>query len=293
MSSFEIALGCFAVVCGILAVRMMCDISRRQRELGRFNGKSIHWWSFFVHDLRRYAAYRTPIRTLTTVQSALADRDARRLEEAGMSHGLMRSRYFLIRELLLLTALVTSAYFFASYGAHVAAFLIPPIAIIAVWGPRLWLYLRWLNWQRRLDTEQLFLLETVHVGVSQGWDSIRILHELADVLEEDRTGSPIAIELRRARWRARMGGTFDEGLRAIPTRVKHKGSIKKMEALADSLKADPTGGHDRILALSREAYHEYTMELERRASLMSVVLATAACVMVIGFVFCLQVPFLS
>jgi Flp pilus assembly protein TadB len=270
---------------------MMRDISRRQRELGRFQGRGIHWWNFFVNDLRRYAAYRTPIRTLSTVQSALADRDARRLEEAGMSHGLMKSRYFLLREVLLMGALVTSVYFFASYGAHVAAFLMPPIAIVAVWGPRLWLHLRWLNWQRRLDTEQLFLLEMVHVGASQGWDSIRILHELADVLKDERTASPIATELRRAQWRARMGGTFEEGLRAIPTRMKHKGSVKKMEALADSLKVNPTGGHDTIAALSREAYHEYIMELERRGSVTSMVLASAACLMVIGFVFCLQVPF--
>jgi hypothetical protein len=281
------------VVCGALAVRMTLDISRRQRELGRFHGRQIHWWSFFVHDLRRYLAHRATIRTLATVQMALVDRDTRRLEEAGMSNGLMRSRYFLVREVLLAGALVASAYFFASYGAYVAAFLMPPIAIFAVWGPRLWLYLRWLNWQRRLDTEQLFLLEMMHVGASQGWASIRILHELADVLEEDRTGSPIAIELRRAQWRARMGGTFEEGLRAIPTRVKHKGSVRKMEALADSLKADPTGGLDRIAALSREAYHEYTMELERRSSAMSVGLAAAACVIVVGFVICLQVPFVS
>ncbi len=293
MNSFESALTCLAVVCAYLAVRMLCDISRRQRELGRFQGKRIRWWSFFVHDIRRYAAYRTSIKTLASVQSALADRDIRRLEEAGMSNSLMRSRYFLVREVLLLGALVTSIYFFVSYGAHVAAFLMPPVAIIAVWGPRFWLYLRWLNWQRRLDTEQLFLLEMVHVGAAQGWDSIRILHELADVLGEDRTGSPIATELRRCRWRARVGGTFEEGLRAIPTRVKHKGSVKKMQALADSLKADPTGGYDRIVALSREVYHEYAMELERRASFLSVVLAAAACVMVIGLVFSLQVPFLS
>jgi hypothetical protein len=205
----------------------------------------------------------------------------------------MRSRYFVVREVLLLVVLVVSVYFFASYGAHVAAYLMPPLMVLAVCGPRLWLFVRWRNRQQRLDIEQLFLLEIVHVGASQGWDTIRILHEVADVLGDDRTGSPIAVELMRAQWRARMGGTFEEGLRAIPARVKYKGNIKKMEALADSLKADPTGGLERLAALSRESYHEYVMELERRASLVSVVLAAAACVMVIGFVCCLQIPFVA
>ncbi len=282
-----------ALVCALLAVRMVLDISRRQSELGRFHGKQIRWWRFIAHDIRRYAAYRTASRALSSVQNTLTEREVRRLEEAGMSNAQMRFRYFVVREVLLLLSLVASIYFFASYGALLSAFLMPPIIVLAVWGPRLWLYLRWRDWQHRLEVEQLFLLEMVRVGNSQGWNSIRILHELAEVFEHDRTGSPLANELRRAQWRSRMGGMFAESLRAIPARVRHKGSVKKMEALAESLDADPTGGHERIAALSRESYHEYAMELERQASQVSIVLVTAACVMVMGFVFCLKIPFLA
>jgi Flp pilus assembly protein TadB len=273
-----------------LMVRTVRSLSTRQAELGRFQTKKNYWWSFVIQDFRRYISSRAAVRTLSNVQSSLADREVRRLEEAGMSYGSMRSRYFFVREMLLFVALLTSIHFFATYSTLVAALLIPPVIVVAVWGPRCWLYMRWRAWQRRLDVEQLFLLQILNVGASQGWDTIRILHELADVLADDRTGSPIAVELRRAQWRAQVGGTFEDGLRAIPARVRHEGSVRKTEALADSLQVDPTGGQERIVALSREAYHEFVMDMERRASAVSVVLAAAACVMVAALACFLQVP---
>lgn len=289
MTNIKIEAVLVALLCLYLMVSNVRRLSTRQAELGRFQAKKNYWWSFFIQDFRRYISSRAAVRTLSNVQSSLVDREVRRLEEAGMSYGSMRSRYFFVREMLLFVALLTSIYFFATYTTLVAAFLIPPIVVVAVWGPRCWLYMRWYAWQRRLDVEQLFLLQMLNVGALQGWDTIRILHELADVLADDRTGSPIAVELRRAQWRAQMGGTFEEGLRAIPARVRHEGSVRKTEALADSLRVDPTGGQDRITALSREAYHEFVVDMERRASAVSVVLAAAACVMIVALASFLQI----
>lgn len=291
MISFDIILGFAALASAFLAVRIVQDISRRHLEMARFQYSSHRWWSFMLHDLRRYAAYRASIRTIFSMQSALIDRETRRLQEAGISSISLRSRYLLAREVLLVATLFISSLLLMRYEAWIAALLIVPVIVAGVWGPHLWLYQRWRRWQQRLDVEQLFLVEMVHVGLAHRLDPIRILHEFADVIGKDTSGSALARELSRARWREQMGGTLDEGLRAIPVRIRQPGGVSKMQVLADALKLDPGDGFARITALKREAYSEYARDVECRGRWLVVMLATAACVAVLGLVCCMQAPF--
>lgn len=256
-----IASALVALVCLCVLVRR---IAARQFELQRFSGARGHWWEFLVQDVKRYGQYRASAKTLSAMRTSISERDSQLLAGAGMVTEQSRARFFLVREVLLGSALVVAVTLQLACSSLVAALLMVPVVVVAVWGPRAWLLLKRQQWRHTLRLEQVLLIETLCSFSRSRRNPVEVLERYADLVHAG-SGGGLDYGLGRVRWSVRTGGTAPRALAAAATLPSYDGQLRQLEQAALALELPPAECEQQLLNAAREARAELMKGLMRRS----------------------------
>lgn len=239
----------------------------RQRELGRFTAfRSIQresfdkrldrWFELLGRRLTGFSAERQ--------EQLHQDREVKRkLKEAGLETLSDQGRFVLIRIACysLWPVITIFAWInFRTYYANVTTIFSLALLVLI---PELWLSRKTHNRKEQIRRELPLVIDLTNLATSAGWDVSSALEKVIDSLSVEFPNHPLIKELRKARWLATSGYTWEEALDRVAKKLDDDTVSRVSEALALALDK----GGDRSLQLSgiaQDAQRTYYAAIDKR-----------------------------
>ncbi len=279
-----------AGILSLIALRVLVvRILRRERELRRFSPSRSQWWIFLGDDVRKFIQYRVAQRRRRREQGS--DKEVIRLAQAGLESVESREKYYLAKDFCIVVTIVVCVSSFALYPESLAVIITIATIALGYYGPLWWLKQRAIERQKRYERELPFFLQSVACGTGVGWDSVKVLNNLADTFDEFQSVHPLIHELRRAQWYATTGGSWSDGFRGLSERFPNPMISHTISALGGALEAD-VGKHELLEGIAKDAHRNYLVRLEGRLAVLPVASIIIGFLLIVGFALLLQVPFL-
>lgn len=259
-------------------LHVVSRISRRERELGRFDTGKRRWWKLLLREAERWILERASRRDVATTSRS---RETAILRQAGLDSIESRERYYVLREVLLAILAATAAVIATRYEPEFAIVVVSVFVVIGWVGPRIWLQQRRQSRQQWIDQEIPLVIALLHAGTTTGRDAVHLLDQLADNTREEATTVPVARELGRAQWYARMGGTWEQGFQATKLHLSNESAARAFEAVSRALSEDSAS--NEVLGIAAQEYTvDYRARLEVRLAELPAKVAVVFLVMVMG-----------
>jgi len=221
--------------------------------------------------------------------SAKEKEKQKKLRNAGLETAQAQAKYIIFKVACLLgfPLLGSMAYFqLPLYYAN--------LAMVCATGTGLAVPLLWLNGQARRRTEDIqrelpLVLDLTNLGTSAGWDLASSLERVIDALYPEYPNHPLIKELKKARWSAASGYTWEESLERVADKLNNDTVRRTTLALSQAIKQ----GGDRskqLESIAQDAQRIYYAELDKRLASLPAKALLVTMMLMCGFFGILMTP---
>jgi hypothetical protein len=271
---------------------MFKGLGERAHELGRFSANGSSPWSLLSRWLSRFAqgqsaaVLRTEGRLLITVE------ELHRLRDLGVSADDAIIRYVMLRELWIGITVLVCLYSLSAHTATFAAIFTAAAIVLAVWVPRGLLDLRWEARRRALRLEIPIVFGLLSSAVQSGEEVVRVFDAYADILKGKQGSSSFAESLIKAKWCARVAGSWSQGLLQVKEGTAGEVVGEAVGQLATIMRSDTADYKERLTQSVQEAERTLEAELQEHRRLVFAKVVTLMSAIVVGGLLLSGFPFL-
>jgi hypothetical protein len=278
-----------------LAIAVLVQVRYVGRELGRFRddggevlGEASRYFDRLVRLFGRKFGRKQDLSM--GAQASKGERDmAQKLADAGLEGAAEQGKFFLFRTLSYLV--------FPLIGASGYLFLIPYYATIltlicsaaGILMPMFWLKGKIVGRTEEIQRELPLVLDLTNLGTSAGWDVSSSLERVIDSLYSEFPKHPLIRELKRARWLAASGYTWEEALKRAGNKLNNDTVKRTTMALGQAIRQ----GGDRskqLEGIAEDAQRVYYGELDKRLAALPVKALLATMMLMIAYFVILLAP---
>jgi Flp pilus assembly protein TadB len=253
------------------------------RELGRFSATIVHEEVSFEKKIDRWfemLGRRVLARKSVKASAQLAEKNMNeQLKMAGLESVTDQGKFLLVRLLCYLSwpiiALIAWRQFPAYYATVTSIF---SFAIVVI-APHLYLSRKSIGRIEDIQRELPLVIDLTNLATSAGWDVGAAFENVIDALAPEFPKHPLFKELKRARWLANSGYTWQEALDRVSKKLNDDTVTRVSAALVQAI--DQGGDRSQQLSgIADDAQRTYYAALDKRLAAVPV---KALIIMVILF----------
>jgi hypothetical protein len=274
-----IAIALLIGICALVKVRRMVF---RMHEMGRFKpGGSgslglISRWINRLANRQSASTLRNEGRLLISID------ELRKLRDLGVSADQALVRYVILREIWIGITLVVCAYALVSHPPVFAAIFTVAAIVLAVWIPRGLLDLRWEARQRLLRLEIPIVFGLLNAAIQTGAEVVRVFDTYADIFKGKHGRAPFAESLSRAKWCARIAGSWSQGLLQVQEGAGGEVVAESVGKLVTVMRSDTADYKEQLGRALQGAERSLERELRNHQRLVFAKTATLIATSVFG-----------
>jgi hypothetical protein len=208
--------------------------------------------------------------------------ELRKLRDLGVSADQALVRYVMLRELWIGIIVLVCAYSLLSHPPVFAALFTVVAIVLAVWVPRGLLDLRWEARQRLLRLEIPIVLGLLGAGIQTGTEVVRVFDTYADILRGKLGRAPFAESLSKAKWCARVAGSWSQGLLQVQEGATGEVVRDAVGELVAVMRSDTVDYKERLSRAVQGAERSLESELRSHRRLVFAKTATLIATSVFG-----------
>lgn len=278
-----------------LGVAIMGQVRGASRELGRFRanggqvmGEANRFFDKIVAALGNKFGKKQDYSVGAQAKQGAKDA-SRSLVDAGLESTSEQGKFFLLRTVSYIACPIVGAssyLFMIPYYATITTLLFSGAGILV---PMFWLKGRIAGRVEEIQRELPLVLDLTNLGTSAGWDVSSSLERVIDSLYSEFPKHPLIRELKKARWLAASGYTWEEALRRAGTRLNNETVKRTTMALGQAIRQ----GGDRskqLEGIAEDAQRVYYGELDRRLAALPVKALLATMMLMIAYFVILLAP---
>lgn len=278
-----------------LAYTITAQLRVSSQELGRFRAENPQVLGgankFFDRVVALFAKRFGKNQDISVkARASKGERDmARKLADAGLDSIKDQGKFFLFRTVsyLVLPALGASSYFFIiPYYATLLTLFSAGVGVVL---PMFWLKGKISGRSEEIQRELPLVLDLTNLGTSAGWDVASALERVIDSLYLEFPQHPLIRELKRARWLAASGYTWEESLKRVGNKLNNETVQRTAMALGQAIRQ----GGDRskqLEGIAEDAQRVYYGELDKRLAALPVKALLATMMLMMAYFIILLAP---
>ena len=278
-----------------LAVAVTLQMRYVGKEMGRFRedggeviGEANRYFERLVRVLGRKFGKNEDTSLGAHTKKSESD-IVRKLADAGLEGAAEQGKFFLFRTLSYIIFPILGLSTYAILPAYYAT-----LSTLFCSGAGLVLPMFWLKGKIAGRTEEIqrelpLVLDLTNLGTSAGWDVASALERVIDSLYLEFPKHPLIRELKRARWLAASGYTWEEALRRAGIKLNNETVQRTTMALGQAIRQ----GGDRskqLEGIAEDAQRVYYSELDKRLAGLPVKALLATMMLMMAYFIILMAP---
>lgn len=213
----------------------------------------------------------------------------KKLKGAGLESAQAQAKYMIFKTVSLIGFPLLGSVAYLHLQLYYANLL-----MVFATGSGLLLPMFWLSTRTKKRTEDIqrelpLVLDLTNLGTSAGWDVASSLERVVDALYPEFQDHPLIKELKRARWKAASGYTWEESLEGVAQKLNNDTVRRTTLALSQAIKQ----GGDRskqLESIAQDAQRIYYSELDRRLAALPAKALLVTMMLMFGFFGLLMTP---
>lgn len=213
----------------------------------------------------------------------------KKLRNAGLESAQAQAKYMIFKTVSLIGFPLVGSVAYLHLQLYYANLL-----MIFATGAGLLLPMMWLGSRAKKRTEDIqrelpLVLDLTNMGTSAGWDVASSLERVIDALYPEFQDHPLIKELKRARWIAASGYTWEESLEQVAQKLNNDTVRRTTLALTQAIKQG--GDRSRQLeSIAQDAQRIYYSELDKRLAGLPAKALLVTMMLMLGFFGLLMTP---
>ncbi|MBX7143557.1 MAG: type II secretion system F family protein [Oligoflexia bacterium] len=213
----------------------------------------------------------------------------RGLVDAGLESTAEQGKFFLMRTIAYLVGPALGGLSYIFIRPYYATIITLVCSAAGILIPMFWLKGRIAGRVEEIQRELPLVLDLTNLGTSAGWDVSSSLERVIDSLYSEFPKHPLIRELKKARWLAASGYTWEEALRRAGNRLNNETVKRTTLALGQAIRQ----GGDRskqLEGIAEDAQRVYYGELDRRLAALPVKALLATMMLMVAYFVILMAP---